>query len=115
MVRIGGLVEVGLVTIDTVGWSPCVSAIGMTQATVGRLMLAIQRPNQIVVECGSQPGVGRCPMTGLTVYGESRLLMVGIGGLVVVGLVAIDTVSGRPCVPSVWMTQAAVCDLMLPV
>ena len=58
MVGISGLVEVGLVTIDTVGWSPCVPSVWMTQAAVGRTMLAIQRPNQIVIECGSQPGVG---------------------------------------------------------
>ena len=76
-------------------------------------MLSVEWPHDAMVESGSEPCVGRLTMTGFAVDRESRLLMVGIGGLVIIGPVTIDTVGGSAGVPSVGMTQGAICNFML--
>ncbi len=108
MVRVSGLVVVGLVAIDTVSGSPCVPTIGMTQTAIGGLMLPVQRPNQVVIQRRPSPTIGGCAMARLAVGRESCLLMVRVSGLVEIGLVAIDTVSVCAGEPAVGMTQAAV-------
>ncbi len=107
MVGIGGPVEVGAMAIHTVGWRSGVPAVGMTQSTVGCPVLPVERPNDVVIERRSQPAVRRSPVTGLAVGWETRLWMVGIRGLVVVGLMAIHAVGWRSGVASVWMTQSS--------
>jgi hypothetical protein len=54
-------------------------------------------------------------MARLAISGESCLLMVGIGGLVKIGLVAIDAVGGSAGVLTIGMTQAAVSRKMLSI
>ncbi len=59
VVRIGRLVIVGAVAIDTVGWRSGVPPVGMTQATVDGLVFPVELPHQAMVKARAQPTVGR--------------------------------------------------------
>jgi hypothetical protein len=100
VVRILGIVEVCLVTTNTVCRSSLELAVRMALRTGNGLVCAGEREaRRPVIELS--PGPHRCCVTRLTGRGESRGYVVRILGIVEVCLVTTNTVRRRSLVPAV--------------
>jgi len=104
MVRVLGLLVVGLMAAITFARCPGVNPILMTSATSERRMDALEREETAVVEIRLVPGGVGGPMARITGRRKSGGHVIGVSGLLVVGAVAAVTFSRGPGVYPVFMT-----------
>ncbi len=106
VIGIGGLVVIGLVAGNTFRGSIGIIPVDMTEIAIRKGMPAGER-ELAVVKCSRFPP-GICGMALVTCCGILCGRVIGIGGLVVIGLVAGNTFRGSIGIIPVYMTEVAV-------